>query len=516
MRATSAEHRVACSRIDAQQAVCYASFARIDAHNPQLTVCDTTLGDTLAMANLEPTMFREYDLRGRVNESELNEYSVAVIAKAYGTMLRNRGIDDAVVGYDLRPHSEELSGVAIQALRSTGVNIVAIGRVLTPTLYSAQYYYNTEGGMMLTASHNPSGWLGFKLALGLSRTFGPHEMQELKALTVSESFAGGAGGLREENYIPRYIQDVTSRVSIERPIKALVNAGNGTAGPIVPAILREAGCEVAEFLTEPDLEFKRYFPNPSLQEMMDDTAEQTVKHGADIGFAFDGDGDRLGVTDERGEIVWPDRYMILLSREILKKSPGAYIVYDVKSSRALGEDIKAHGGKPFMWRTGHSYIKEKLHELNSPLAGEMSGHIFFGAPIYYGFDDATMAALKLAELLAKEERSFSELVAETPAYVSTPTLQAACADEVKYRVVSELTAGFIDEGYNVVMFENNPAYGARVEFEDGWGLVRASSNLPVLVMRFEAETRERLEEIQNLFRRKFSAYPEIGQTWESG
>ncbi|MBN1146840.1 MAG: phosphomannomutase/phosphoglucomutase, partial [Anaerolineales bacterium] len=366
-----------------------------------------------------------------------------------------------------------------------------------------------------TASHNPNGWLGFKLALGYSYTFGPAEMKELMQLTASEDFAQGNGDYRREDYIPIFAQDVVSRVDIARPVKVLVNAGNGTAGPIVPQILRQAGCEVAEFLTEPDLEFRHYFPNPSLEQMMLDTGEQTVQHGAEVGLAIDGDGDRLGTTDEKGNIIWPDRYMILLSRRILQDNPGAYIVYDMKSSRALAEDVEAHGGKPYLWKTGHSYIKEKLHELKAPLGGEMSGHIFFGPPGYYGFDDAVYTSLKMAEMLAHTGKSFSELIAETPTYYSTPTLQAECGDEIKYELVVKLVEEFMDEGYKVVTFEDLKL-GGRVEFNDGWGLVRASSNLPVLVLRFEANSPQRLEEIQQLFRDKLSRYPQVSKEWESG
>jgi phosphomannomutase/phosphoglucomutase len=468
------------------------------------------------MANLEPTMFREYDLRGRVNELELNEKTVSIISRAYASMLRKRGITDAVVGYDLRTGSKEFAQVATEALLSSGINVIAIGQVLTPIMYAAQYYYKTKGGMMLTASHNPNGWLGFKLALGFSYTFGPAEMKELQELTISEAFGKGRGKLREENYTPIYTQDVVSRVKIKRPIKVVVNAGNGTAGPIAPPVLRKAGCQVFEFLTEPDLEFKHYFPNPSQEKMMHDTGKQTVKHRAQLGLAFDGDGDRLGVTDECGQVVWPDRYMILLSREILRTNPKASIVFDSKCSRALSDDIKAHGGKPVMWKTGHSYIKEKLHAIKAPLAGEMSGHIFFGPPVYYGFDDALFAALKLAELLSNSDKPFSDLIAETPTFFSTPTLQAHCADELKYNIVAEIAQSFKAEGYDVIMFDNDPRYGGRVEFKDGWGLLRASSNLPVLVMRCEATTKPRLDEITELFKRKLKKYPQVSDKWESG
>jgi phosphomannomutase/phosphoglucomutase len=461
-------------------------------------------------------MFREYDLRGLVSEEEINESSVEIIAKAYGTMLRTRGIEKTVVGYDLRTGSKELSEVAIKGLLATGVDVIAIGQVLTPIMYASQYHFQTKGGMMVTASHNPNGWLGFKLALGYSYTLGPDEMKELYDLTVSEDFATGSGTRQDKDYIPTYAKDVLSRVKITRPVKVVVNAGNGTAGPIVPEILREAGCEVVEFLTEPDLEYKHYFPNPSKVEMMEDTGQETVKAGAEVGFAFDGDGDRLGITDENGIVIWPDRFMAILSRDILETHPGATIVYDVKSSRALGEDIKAHFGEPLMWKTGHSYIKQKLHETQAPFAGEMSGHIFFGPPIYYGFDDAVFTALKMAEVLSKSKKTFSELIAEIPTYISTPTLQAHCPDELKYEIVEKIVKELQADGYKVVTFDNNPRAGGRIEHPEGWGLIRASSNLPVLVLRFEATTEEKLEELKALVKSKMDQYEEIGKEWESG
>lgn len=467
------------------------------------------------MANLKKTMFREYDLRGLVNAEELNLESVEIIAKAYGTMLRQRGITLCVVGHDLRRGSKEFSEVALKALTSTGVDAIFIGQVLTPMMYSAQYHYHTKGGMMITASHNPNGWLGFKLALGYSYTFGPAEMKELYQLTVSEAFAVGSGSVRREDYLPVFSKDVVSRVKLARPMKVVINAGNGTAGPIAPKILRAAGCEVIEFLCEPDLEFKRYFPNPSLEIMMQDTGEATLQAHADLGIAIDGDGDRLGVTDEKGQLIWPDRYLILLSRAVLKKNPGAPIIFDMKSSRALGEEIIKAGGKPVLWKTGHSYIKEKLHQLDAPLAGEMSGHIFFGKPDYYGFDDSVFTALKMLELLSHETRTFSQMVDELPDYCSTPTLQAACKDEVKYDIVAELVQTFKAEGYQVVTFEDLKL-GGRIEFDYGWGLVRASSNLPALVLRFEAQTPSQLTQIEQMMRDRLRKYPEVSQEWENG
>lgn len=456
-------------------------------------------------------MFREYDLRGRVNNEELNTKSVEIIAKAYGTMLGKRKITAAVLGYDYRECSQKFRDAFVTGLTSTGVGIIDLGMILTPIMYSAQYYYKTSGGVMITASHNPNEWSGFKLALGLSHTLTPPEMKELYELTVSEKFTQGKGKVRKESYNKCYEDDIIKRIKLSRPLKIVINTGNGTAGPIVPKILKRAGCEVLELMTDLNWNFPRYYPNPSLVEMMEDTGKMVKETKADLGIAIDGDGDRLGVTDEKGETIWPDRYLILLARQVLERNPGAKIIFDVKCSQALEEDITKRGGKPIMWITGHSYIKAKLWEENAPLAGEMSGHIFFGKPIYYGFDDAVFAGLKLLEYLSTQNLPFSKIIAGTPYYVSSPTLHAPCADEIKYQVVEKLTKEFKDEGYEVIDIN-----GARVKFGDGWGLVRASSNLPVLVLRFEAKTKERLEEIIRIFKEKFTRYPEIGKEWKSG
>ena len=268
------------------------------------------------MAKLEQSMFREYDLRGQVNDEELNEYTVGVIAQAYGTMLRQRNIDAAVVGHDYREGSEQITEAAIQGLVATGVNVIDLGMVLTPMMYSAQYHYQTRGGVMVTASHNPTGWSGFKLALGYSQTLGPIEMKELYQLTASEEFATGSGTVRHEDFLADYMADVLKRVAIARPVRVMVNTGNGTPGPMVTKVLQAAGCEVVELYTDLDWSFPHYYPNPALIDMMDDTGERVVESGAEIGFALDGDGDRLGVTNERGETVWPDRYLILLARQV--------------------------------------------------------------------------------------------------------------------------------------------------------------------------------------------------------
>jgi len=456
-------------------------------------------------------MFREYDIRGRENDEELNAEVMEYIGKGYGTFLQKRGIGHVVVGHDNRSTSEEFYHAVIKGLLQTGCRVVEGGMMTTPMLYWAQYYVDAKGGVMITASHNPVGWNGVKLALGFSHTVGKEELEEMYNSIVREDFIEKEGRIigKEEIAVP-YREDLIGRVKDIRPLRVVVNTGNGTAGLFVPDILRAAGCEVIEYLTEPDPSYPNYTPNPANVEMMEDTAQHVLKEKADLGFAFDGDGDRLGLVDEKGNIIWPDRYMILLSRLVLKEKPGAKIVFDVKVSQALPEDIEAHGGIPIMWKTGHSYIKAKMKEENAALAGEMSGHIFFSED-YYGFDDAIFAALKLLEYFSGEKESVSELIASTPYYESTPTFHAPCPDDKKYEITEQLTKEFKAEGYDVIDIN-----GARVQFEDGWGLVRASSNEPVLVLRFEAKTKQRLKEIEQLFRGKLEKFDSVGQEWKTG
>ena len=462
------------------------------------------------MAKLNKYMFREYDIRGRESDEELNPASVSLITKSYGTFLRKHGINDAVLGHDNRKTSEDFYKTAKESLVSMGINVVGIGTVLTPMMYWAQYHFKTKGGAMVSASHNPVGWNGFKLALGYSYTLIGDEVQEIYKVAESGDFAVGKGKFREETVDEGYMDDLVSRATLHRRLKVLINTGNATSSLISPKLLKKFGCEVVEHNTDPDPSYPNYPPNPANVEMMDDTARQTVKNKCDIGLAIDADGDRLGVTDEKGNIIWPDRWFILLSRLILKKHPGAKIIFDVKVSEALPEDIKAHGGIPIMWKTGHSYIKQKLHEEKAAAAGEMSGHIFF-VDDFYGFDDANFAALKLLEYVSSQDKPLSKLISDTPYYISTPAYHAHASDEIKYDVVEKLTKEFKDEGYRVVDIN-----GARVYFDNaGWGLVRASSNLPALVLRFEAKTNRQLKDIEKIFRKKLERFPDVKKEWES-
>ncbi len=456
-------------------------------------------------------MFREYDLRGRESDEELNENSVYHIAKGFAVILKKNNIDTAVVGNDARGTSESFSAQAIRGLTESGINIIDIGTATTPMSYWAQYFLQVRGLFMVTASHNPVGWNGMKLGTDLSKTLLTDEIKELYSIIEKEEYIQGAqlGTVRKQEIKEDYIKDLLSRATITKKFKILVNTANGTAGILTPELLRRAGCEVVEHFTEVDPTYPNYTANPDGTIMMEDTGKQTLANGCDIGMAFDGDCDRLGLVDEKGNTIWPDRYIILLSRLVLSKKPGAKIVFDVKVSEALPEDIKAHGGVPIMWKTGHSHIKAKLAEEKAAMAGEMSGHIFF-VEDFYGFDDGAFAALKMLEYLSTQDKSVSEIVASTPYYVSTPTIQVKTTDEDKYTVVEALTKEFKDEGQNVVDIN-----GARVYFENGWGLVRASSNTPTLVLRFEAKTQEELEKIKTIFKEKLDKFDVVSKEWDT-
>ena len=457
-------------------------------------------------------MFREYDLRGRVAEGELTDDSVRLIANAFGRLLLARGNDRVVVGYDNRPASPGFKDAAVGGLLAAGLEVVDIGLTISPALYFSQYHLESPAGLMITASHNPSDWCGMKLAHGYSRTLGPAEMRELYGLVEAGESGAGNGRCRSADTRDAYLERVTAGTRLERPLRVAVDCGNGGAGVFAYEALQRLGCLTFQLYCDPDDRYPHYFPNPSDLKARR-RLRQIVTHPyirADVGLAFDGDGDRIGVMDERGEDVWSDRVLILLARQVLQRRAGAAVVYDVKCTRGLEEEISARGGRPVMWKTGHSHIKAKLHETGAALAGERSGHIFYREG-YYGFDDALFAGARLLEVLAASGETLSALVAGTPPYLTSPEIAAPCADDHKYRVVDALVADFKRE-FGARVIDIN---GARVDFGDGWGLVRASSNLPELVLIFEARSEARLREIRSRFRARLAAYPEIDPAWRN-
>jgi phosphomannomutase/phosphoglucomutase len=447
-----------------------------------------------------------------VNDEELNENSEILLGKAFGTYVKRHQITDTiVVGFDFREYTERLKNAFVKGVLTTGVNVVDVGLCLVPMLYYAQYHFKTVAGTMITGSHNENGWSGVKFGHGYSKTLLSQELQELYELIVKDDFEVGQGSVRNDPISGPYFEMITKKVTLSRHIKVVVECGNGTAGAFAPKILRAVGCEVYELFCNLDATFPHHNPNPELAEAKRVLGEEVRRVGAEIGMAYDGDGDRLGVCDERGENVWSDRLLILLSRQALEKNPGGKVIFDVKCTQALPEDIKVHGGVPMMWKTGHSYIKRKAQEEEAVLAGERSGH-FFIRDDYYGYDDSIMASLRLLAYYDQYKMPFSELIADTPYYVMTPTIHIACADDNKYDVIARLTAEFIAEYGRENVIDVN---GARVNFGDGWGLVRASSNEPVLVVVIEAKTQEKLDEIKRIFREKFKKYPAIDAYWKN-
>src|SRR3989344_5855524 len=461
------------------------------------------------MPHLKRTMFREYDLRGRESDDELNDTSLYYLGRGFGAFLKKRNLNETVVGHDARATSESFHASMVKGLIESGINVTDIGTVTTPMSYWSQYFLSIKGLVMITASHNPAGWNGVKFGTDFSYTLLTDELAELYDIVAKENFVNGQGKTTKKDIKEKYINDLLSKAFITKKFRVLVNTGNGTAGFFAPELLRKARCEVVEHFTKVDPTYPNYTPNPDGLSMMEDTGRETVKNKCDLGFAIDGDGDRLGMVDEKGNIIWPDRYIILLSRLVLSKHPGAKIVFDVKVSEALPEDIKAHGGVPIMWKTGHSYIKAKLAEENAAMAGEMSGHIFF-VDDFYGFDDAFFAALKILEYLSSQNKPLSEIISSTPYYVSTPTIQVKTTDEDKYNVVEKITKEFKEEGYKIIDIN-----GARVYLNSGWGLVRASSNTPTLVLRFEAKTEEELDKIKLLFKKKLDRFDVVSKNWDT-
>lgn len=462
------------------------------------------------------SMFREYDVRGRVNEEELNENSVSLITKAFASFLSKRNINKVVVGYDNRACSPAFADAAIESFLASGFEVYDIGLSLSPVVYFAQYHFKCEGAMMITASHNPDGWSGFKLAHGYSMTLGTEEIKELYGILDREEFISGKQGTRKHvNVKDAYVESVVSRIKINpgKKPRIVIDAGNGGAGLFAYEIFQKLECITFQLNCDPDTSYPHYFPNPSDLKARKKLKEMVLHQyiNADIGIGFDGDGDRIGIIDEQGENVWSDKVLLLLSKQLLAKKKNAKIVFDVKCTQALPEVIEENGGIPIMWKTGHSHIKSKMKDEKADLAGERSGHIFVGGEDYYGFDDAIFVAAKLVEYLSYSEGSLNDILKQLPQYITSPEIKANCADEFKYNIVEQLINDF-KKDYGSRVIDIN---GARVMFEDGWGLVRASSNLPELVIIFEAKTENRLKEIRTIFKEKISRYSEVSEHWEN-
>jgi phosphomannomutase/phosphoglucomutase len=438
---------------------------------------------------MDKNIFREYDIRGVVGK-QLTDDTVSTVGMAIGTFFRQNGAKLIALGYDARESSPRFCSLFEGSLKKTGCDVMLIGRVSTPMLYHTVFTAGVDGGIMITGSHNPPDHNGFKICLGKDALFGS-QIQEIRVIAESGEFAAGEGTSSTVDVMERYCDDIISRVSIgPRPITAVVDSGNGMGGITAVPIYNRLGINVIDIFTEPDANFPNHHPDPTVEKNLTMMIDKVRETGADVGIAFDGDGDRIGVVDENGRIIWGDELLILYSRAILEKLPGATIIGEVKCSKNLYDDIAARGGNGIMWKAGHSLIKAKMKETGAAFAGEMSGHVFF-ADRYYGFDDAAYAGARLLEILTNTDKKLSELLADVPQTFSTPELRVECSDDIKFRVSDAIAERFARD-HNV-----NTIDGARIDFEHGWGLVRPSNTQEMLVVRCEADTEEHLEEIKN-------------------
>jgi len=446
---------------------------------------------------LNPNVFREYDIRGIVHR-DLTEDFVYLLGKGCGTYFTHKGVREIGLGRDCRLSSPSFRNRFLEGIMETGCHVIDVGIVPTPLLYFALFNLNVGGGIQITGSHNPPDNNGFKVCLGTSTIYG-EEIQEIRHIMESGEFAKGKGTIRERDIASSYQEYVLNHLSpgnVKR--RVVVDAGNGTGGVIAVPLYREMGFEVIPLFCEPDGHFPNHHPDPTVPENMNSLIERVALEKADLGIAFDGDVDRIGVIDESGTIIWGDQLMIIFSRSILKEFPGATVIAEVKCSQTLFDDIAKNGGNPIMWKVGHSLIKAKMKEERALLAGEMSGHLFF-ADRYFGYDDAMYAGARLLETLSNTRRSLSDLLSDIPKMVNTPEIRMECPDDKKFHVVGQLAEEFKRE-YRVIDID-----GVRVLFPDGWGLVRASNTQAVLVLRFEASSQESLRRIQDLVMEKLNS-----------
>ncbi len=442
-------------------------------------------------------IFRQYDIRGMV-DTDLTEAVVRDIGRGYGTLAIRKGCRNLTCGRDGRTHSMRLQDALIQGMLEAGCNVTNVGECPTPLLYFSIFHLKADGGVMVTGSHNPPEYNGFKMCIGPGTIYG-ESIQQIREIIEKGDYEAGKGQSSTTDIITPYLEYMQENIRISRPIEVVVDAGNGVAGLVAPEAFRQAGCKVHALFCDVNGTFPNHHPDPTIPENLNDLIKKVKETGADVGMAYDGDGDRLGAVDENGNIIYGDKLLLLFARKILEKNKGAAIIGEVKCSKVLYDDIAAHGGRPIMWKTGHSLIKQKMKEENALLAGEMSGHLFF-ADRYFGFDDGIYASLRLAEILASDDRPLSAYFADVPHTYSTPEIRNECPEHAKFEIVERVKKWFRENNYRIIDVD-----GVRVEFDDGWGLIRASNTQPVLVLRFESTDEKRLEEIRELVESRLEA-----------
>lgn len=443
------------------------------------------------MNKINESIFREYDIRGIVKD-ELQDDVVERIASACAAIYVKENKKHIAVGMDGRPSSEHIKNIVSKSLSKYGLNIIDIGLVPTPVLYYEVFKMNLGGGIIITASHNPSEYNGFKILVGKNALFGD-QIKEICEIAKSKDFAiEKQGNIEKKDVINDYIDYIVNDIKLNKKIKVVVDCGNGTGGITAIPIYKKLGADVIELYSEVDGTFPNHHPDPTKIENLKDLISKVKETNADLGIGLDGDADRIGVVDKDGGILWGDILMVIFARDILSKRPGEKIISEVKASEVLYSEIKKHGGIPIMWKTGHSLIKKKIFEENAILAGEMSGHIFFNDR-WFGFDDAVYSGARLLEILSNSDKSLTEIVDTIPKAFNTPEIRVDTTEEAKFKIVSEMVVHFKKE-YEVIDID-----GGRIKFPYGWALIRASNTQPSLVIRFEADSEEHLKEIEEIF-----------------
>ena len=439
--------------------------------------------------NLNKDIFRQYDIRGIVGQ-DLTPETVELLGKGIGTYFRQRDSREVALGRDGRLSSPQFAKSFTTGLLSTGCRVIDLGTVPTPLLYFSIYFKNYEAGVMITGSHNPPEYNGFKMMLGKDTLFGD-DIQDIYSLIHSGQFVEEEGGsVRTYDITPEYEEYVLNNISLQKKLKIVVDAGNGTAGVVAVPIFKKLGCDVIELYCEVDGNFPNHHPDPTLPEALEDLIQKVSEEKADLGFAYDGDGDRIGVIDNLGQIIWGDKLMIVFARDILASNPGAAIISEVKASKLLYDEIENLGGRAIMWKTGHSFIKKKIKEEKALFAGEMSGHIFF-ADRFFGFDDAIYSSARLLELMSRSEKTLSQSLSDLPKMYSTPKIRVYASDQVKFIIVDEVKKELAKK-YPIIDID-----GVRAIYPNGWAFVRPSNTQEILFLRFEADSETNLQAIRS-------------------
>ena len=447
------------------------------------------------MSNITPSIFKAYDIRGIV-ETDLTPDTVQLIGQAFATESLTQNSKTVVIARDGRLSSPQLSMSLTKGLQAGGCDVIDVGMVPTPVLYFATHHFKTGTGIMVTGSHNPPEYNGLKMLMAGKTLYGD-DITNLHELIKTNELCQGNGSFRSENILDTYRKRIISDVKLDKPLRIAVDCGNGVAGVIASQLFRDLGCEVTELYCDVDGNFPNHHPDPSKLENLQDVCKSVADNNLDLGLAFDGDGDRVGVIDNKLNVIWPDRQMILYAEDVLSRNPGAQIIYDIKSSYHLGKEILRMGGDPLMWKTGHSLIKAKMKETGALLAGEMSGHIFFKER-WYGFDDGLYSAARMLEILSKKPGTAEENFSALPDSFNTPEIQIKFAEGEHYKFMTEFKnkADFSDAD------DISTIDGMRVTWSNGWGLIRPSNTTPCLVLRFEADDESGLKAVQEKFRKQ--------------